>query len=78
MKVNVKEDVGKFEPFVLEVTVETPEELRELWHRANFGSALEGYAEARGYSWNPSIMCEIWNALDDKARSLGVDLFPGL
>lgn len=72
MKVAIKETEQKqFKPFVLEIAVETMQDLYDLWHRFNLASGTIN-AESnsvnvpRSYG-NDNI---VWDFLDDKLEEL--------
>lgn len=48
MKIVEKEDAVAFQPVTLEVTIETPEELRALYALGNWSAVVAAFVEQRG------------------------------
>ncbi|WP_018125239.1 hypothetical protein [Desulfovibrio oxyclinae] len=59
-----------FEPFELVITIESEEELVELWHRfnVNYNSNYKWYDFKKG----PRCGFLVWKTLDKQATKLGV------
>lgn len=69
-KVTVKDAVKPegFKPFTLEITVETPEDYRELWHRFNASNGdIEKTVKLEEFKINSietDLASSVWYALD--------------
>lgn len=75
MKVQVKEKEKKFKPIVLEVTIESEEELCDLWHRMNavvgsFVSYL--FKDSLKYGLIDDTESVLYDILDDFAKKLNL------
>ena len=72
MKIQVKEESNKFEPIELTLTIESEEELCDLWHRFN-ASVYDIDKESVDYLKHKSItLYDKWEVIDDlvKQRNL--------
>lgn len=74
MKVNITESEPKFDPIKIEITVESEEELRELWNRFNIqDSEIFSKSQSGGYPLKrcPSdTTINVWRAINTKLKSL--------
>lgn len=69
MKTEVKE--RGFQPVKLEITIESEEELHELWHRMNITSkdAIEASTEIYPADKTKSLCFDLFDAIDDLIES---------
>ena len=74
MIVKTKETKKEFKPFTIELTIETEDELYELWHRLNLGfddirekscHNVHDYPFPNTYTITP-----FWSVLDNKLEQL--------
>lgn len=68
MKVEIKEKEQEFKPIKLEITIESKEELHELWHRLNIAPCdLEPYATGRRIPFNRSwnFTYSLWDEINN-------------
>lgn len=57
MKVKLINEKMEFQPVKIEITIETPGELCDLWHRLNVGTNTLGkYSDIEKLVYGPSIM----------------------
>jgi len=75
------EEQPKFKPFKLEITIESKEDLINLWNRMYLSNQSIDSFYPHGSSkltlsktdWKQSrIDAEVWNVLEDKAKELGL------
>ena len=76
MKVKVDTDYKDFQPVTLTVTIESKEELYELWHKMNaHRSSFKEYEESRDHGGEPPLNRSewdgyvLWDALDEVWKS---------
>ncbi len=71
MIVKVKEVVKKFEPIELNITIETEEELCDLWHRLNISDpvVLGGITDKLKYNLIEDRDYKLWSKIDELVES---------
>ena len=69
-----KVELSKFEPFEINITVETKDELRSLWHRFNLGpNNMEKVCEQITVSFPREwSLSGVWSKIDEKCKKLGM------
>ena len=69
----IPSDKSVFEPFTIEVVIESEEDLADLWHRLNLGShAVNETSDEISSTWKASAAAyPMWEQLDDIARTRG-------
>jgi hypothetical protein len=67
MKVKTHTKVVAFEPVTIEITIETTEELLNLWHRTNISAAAirDHYASMKNSPIGVGDASELWEILDE-------------
>lgn len=60
----------EFTPVELNITIESVDELKSLWHRMNIGH-LPDYYE---YEGNLTIDWQLWEALDQIVETYGIEI----
>lgn len=65
MKANIKTiNEQKFKPFKLEITVESVEELQDLWNRFNLNDSRVYNTDMNGVPFNRIVMDDVWKLLN--------------
>lgn len=72
MKAKIKETESVFEPIVIKLTIESEEELCDLWQRTNCTGSEIRDSGAIKFGTNGSSSGALWRALDDLAESRGL------
>jgi len=67
MKTNIK-DTQQFNPIVIELTIETPEELDELYGRFNVATGTVESDSFTGTELPSSLFYDAWSKVDDICR----------
>jgi len=74
MKADIKAKRAAFEPFNLVITVESRDELKELWHRFNVDTAV--VVRQMGPDFPLNTTCDlsdiIWELLEEEANRRGL------
>jgi hypothetical protein len=74
MKAKVQSNVNKFEPAVIEITIESEDELCGLWHRFHIATARLGSVSIGGVRMpkDGDAAYIPWNIIDDLCRERGL------
>lgn len=77
MKVKTNTKVVTFEPVTIEITIETAEELLNLWHRTNMSATAirDHYNPTKGSPIGVGTTSELWEILDSIRIDLSLDSF---
>jgi hypothetical protein len=67
MKTNIK-DTQQFNPIVIELTIETPEELDELYGRFNVATGTVESDSFTGTELPSNLFYDAWSKVDDICR----------
>jgi len=67
MKLEIKDTKSRFEPIELTITVESAEELCDLWHRLDVGIDILKQSPDANTLTHSAMGCNhaIWNKIDD-------------
>jgi hypothetical protein len=77
MKVKTHTKVVAFEPVTIEITIETTEELLNLWHRTNISAASirDHYPPTKNSPIGVGDASELWEILDSIRIDLSLNSF---
>lgn len=78
MKTTIENGTPVFSPITISITLDTEEEVKELWHRLNHNGMIikDLYSEVdkKRYTWNPykSDSYNFWSTIDKIALQFGI------